>query len=919
MNKLKNTLWSKILCVIFCIIGVLGLIASGLGMRYTYVYENKNQMAEYYNKVIAANYSLYYLSEYENSNHFNPKKTNLNYAIYKNSKMDFEDGEPDLSSKNFEYTNFKEKKESAGADCFKYLQSDHNYSRKAYSLNSLTNILNYSRHWTFGAESMDFTDIADYVMDDRNGIIYAKGENGIYYEVKQFTTVNFKGLKKGVTLADVKAFISRKMNSGSDMNYDEAIHGGVDASDNRKLIFKNEKISDSTESDDDSYAEVGGGTEEEYEDEYEEDEEKNGNSGIYIDYQSLKKFFKTDEVTVAYDKESGSYKDVEDIVEFDDFYNYLMDSECIIFDNGKSVYFLDNIEEKSEEYGTFLEYFIPEMKTLKEDSSAQLKFETLDNDEIYKYPNYSLGSDRIKYMYNLDVRGRDFYWITSSVDTNYPVKDLFWQAKQVINVIFMFQNLYPIFIFIFAGLLICSFTYLMYSAGYDRNGNKNIRAFDKIPFEVVTFFAIIIELTLLLIIYKLIYSFGLKMPEGELMSGIFVLLAAFIIVGLVYCMSQSRKIKTGNFTRYSLVCGIIKKIKEILSQSSRNLPILFKFVSICIVVFLVDIIYIIMVRNRSNSTSAIILWMLLTKIVIAVIFFVAAVQLKILQEAGEKLRNGEYEQPLDTEKLYWEFKKHGDNLNRISEGIGNAVSDKIKSERFRTELITNVSHDIKTPLTSIINYVDLLKTEQEKNGEESLGCETVTEYLEVLERQSARLKKLIQDLIEASKASTGNLPVNMESYKLKVFITQIVGEFQEKLADRQLELITCNDENEAGFEDINVMADGRHLWRVIDNLMNNICKYAMAGSRVYIDIFQKEDKAAVVFKNISACRLNISSEELMERFVRGDTSRNTEGSGLGLSIAQSLAELMDGTLELEVDGDLFKVTLLLKLSDDLTE
>jgi signal transduction histidine kinase len=240
---------------------------------------------------------------------------------------------------------------------------------------------------------------------------------------------------------------------------------------------------------------------------------------------------------------------------------------------------------------------------------------------------------------------------------------------------------------------------------------------------------------------------------------------------------------------------------------------------------------------------------------------------------------------------------HAENINRAGDGVASAVEKQMKSEHFKTELITNVSHDIKTPLTSIINYVDLLQKENPEN-------ETEKEYLEVLARQSARLKKLIEDLMEASKASTGNLAVNFETCDARVLLTQIVGEFEEKTAANQLELIVDNPK-----EALHIRVDSRHIWRVFDNLLGNICKYAQPGTRVYISLVREGGDAVISFKNISKYRLNITSEELMERFVRGDSSRNTEGSGLGLSIAQSLTNLMNGTMELSVDGDLFKVVL----------
>jgi signal transduction histidine kinase len=246
--------------------------------------------------------------------------------------------------------------------------------------------------------------------------------------------------------------------------------------------------------------------------------------------------------------------------------------------------------------------------------------------------------------------------------------------------------------------------------------------------------------------------------------------------------------------------------------------------------------------------------------------------------------------------MLFEFEEHGNNLNKISEGMTKAVEERMKSERFKTELITNVSHDIKTPLTSIINYVDLLEKEE-------LNNDKATEYLEVLDRQSSKLKKLIEDLVEASKASSGNLPVNLEKLDVGVFLTQTVGEFEEKLSIAGIELIIKKPE-----EPVFIMADGRHLWRIVDNLMNNICKYAQPQSRVYVNL-EADANVRITFRNISKYQLNVTGDELMERFVRGDKSRNTEGHGLGLSIAQSLVTLISGKMEIVVDGDLFKVVI----------
>ena len=240
----------------------------------------------------------------------------------------------------------------------------------------------------------------------------------------------------------------------------------------------------------------------------------------------------------------------------------------------------------------------------------------------------------------------------------------------------------------------------------------------------------------------------------------------------------------------------------------------------------------------------------------------------------------------------------------------------MKSERFRTELITNVSHDIKTPLTSIINYVDLLKAD-------NLSEEEKAQYLDVLDRQSGKLKKLIENLIEASKASTGNLTVCPEPCNLNILLAQTAGEFTDKLTQAGLELIIRKQQStpmidpnvdSAELPDLVITADSRHLWRIFDNLMGNICKYSQPGTRVYIDLATADQCAQITFRNTSQYPLEQSTDALLERFVRGDSSRSTQGNGLGLSIAKNLAELMNGTLAVHVDGDLFKVIVTFPLA-----
>ena len=247
-----------------------------------------------------------------------------------------------------------------------------------------------------------------------------------------------------------------------------------------------------------------------------------------------------------------------------------------------------------------------------------------------------------------------------------------------------------------------------------------------------------------------------------------------------------------------------------------------------------------------------------------------------------------------------DYRLFAKDLNSVGESIQIAVEERMKSERLKTALITNVSHDIKTPLTSIINYVDLLSqddaTEEEKK-----------EYLGILAHQSDRLKKLIQDLIDASKASSGAVEVNLSEVDLSTMIGQVSGEYQDKLDAAGLTIVGRNIGGE-----IKVSADTNHLWRVLDNLFVNILKYAMPGTRVYLEAGEEGGMVTLGVSNISKAELGISGDELMERFVRGDASRNTEGSGLGLSIAKSLMERMGGDLRIHVDGDMFKAVLKLK-------
>lgn len=290
-------------------------------------------------------------------------------------------------------------------------------------------------------------------------------------------------------------------------------------------------------------------------------------------------------------------------------------------------------------------------------------------------------------------------------------------------------------------------------------------------------------------------------------------------------------------------------------------------------------------------------WVISRAVLTIVILYLAS-SLRLLQKEGQAIADGQTDykgKPIP--RWLPALKKHEENLQSIQLGIQKAVDEQTRAERMKTELITNVSHDIKTPLTSIVNYVDLLE-------KEDIQPEKAKEYVDVLNRQAARLKKLTEDLVEASKASSGSLPVHLAPTDVNVLLSQLAGDYLEKLEDAQLEPIF----RPAPSQPV-IQADGQLLSRVLGNLFSNICKYAMPGTRVYFESAADENTVSLTFKNISKYELNIPAEELMARFVRGDRSRHTEGSGLGLSIAQSLTELQGGTFRLEIDGDLFKAVV----------
>ena len=523
----------------------------------------------------------------------------------------------------------------------------------------------------------------------------------------------------------------------------------------------------------------------------------------------------------------------------------------------------------------------------KEDASVSYT----THEDYYLDSNYTLwvnmGNTSPKTTYQMVVI------LPQNVGTDWNSTDLYVQANTLLN--FVYSMRYTALVTMFVSFIIgaAAFVFLMCAAGH-RNGTDEIvtTVWDHLWLDVFAVGAVLAEV----FVFYVAAIFLINVDVAYLPFILFVTAVATLCMGwllLLLLLSFSVRVKLGKWWRHTLCYQLFRKIGQFARMIWENIGFLWKVILVMLVLAFFEGIGVLMFFN---SDIALLLW-LLEKLVLYPLVLWYCVQLNQLKNGTEKIAGGEPGYQISTKRMTGIFKEQGEQINHISDGMTHAIEERMKSERFKTELITNVSHDIKTPLTSIINYVDLLEKEELHN-------ETAQEYLEVLERQSSRLKKLIEDLIEASKASTGNLPVHLERLEAGIFMTQTVGEFEEKTKEAGLDLVIEKPETP-----VYIMADSRHFWRVIDNLMNNICKYAQSGTRVYINLEVKEAQVSITFRNTSKYPLNISSDELMERFVRGDASRNTEGSGLGLSIANSLMDLMGGTFRLYVDGDLFKASI----------
>lgn len=484
----------------------------------------------------------------------------------------------------------------------------------------------------------------------------------------------------------------------------------------------------------------------------------------------------------------------------------------------------------------------------------------------------------------------------SAVDADFPVHDSWYVSNKAHRILASLTGSIFYIMPICAVLALILLCFLIAAAGHRANADGVVLSpLDRLPFDLF----LVIASALWAV--PVLFAFEFLTSETYAIYAIAAALAILLVP--VLCMSLATRVKAHCLWKNTLIykaAALFRRYWRSLWHGfislCHKLPLFIKSLLIYGAICAIELICLI---GAYRARELYLIWFI-CRLVLAGLLIAVVLNLQALKRGAKELSSGNLSYKIPTKYMFWEFKNHAEQLNNIGDGLQKAVEARLKDERLKTELITNVSHDIKTPLTSIINYVDLLK-------KEPLNNETAQGYLEILDRQSSRLKKLTEDLVEASKADTGNIPVHLEKTDVSVLLEQVVGEYEERLAAKNLQIVP-DIRSKA-----QIMADGRLLQRILENLLGNVCKYALENTRVYLTCEDDGTEVQISLKNISKYPLNITAEELTERFVRGDTSRNTEGSGLGLSIAKSLSKLQNAQLNIFIDGDLFKAMIRFKI------
>lgn len=527
-----------------------------------------------------------------------------------------------------------------------------------------------------------------------------------------------------------------------------------------------------------------------------------------------------------------------------------------------------------------------------------MEAKTMGNYLIYDLVDKEFGTDINGMADYFFGGGNQMLWpaddmtLIIGIDTELSAEDDIYEASRE------YEQLHPwIKVCIFCGLVslmgwIISLVYLTLATGRRTDEEKiHLNPIDKIKTEILVAAFIFVMAELVILIAKVNSEewavYGIIVASGTV---------SLVIDGLflIFYLSMVRRMKAEMLWETSVACWLERGIRKVFARQKTTVRVLLLFaghMAVCFVLAVGAFYY--------QSVTALVLLLLFSAGECYMILRKAVEQYQI-RLGVEKIRDGALSGKIDIEQLHGEEKSLAEAINNIGEGLLHAVDDSTKNERMKADLITNVSHDIKTPLTSIINYVNLMKLEKIDN-------ERVQGYIKILDEKSQRLKQLTADLVEASKISSGNVKLDMQVIDLVELVYQTSGEFNEKFEQKELTIVTKLPKTA-----VLIRADGRQLYRVIENLYNNVAKYALEKTRVYVDIAYVEEKVVFSIKNVSErslARENSNAGDLTERFIRGDSSRTTEGSGLGLSIAKSLTVLMGGVFDIKVDGDLFKASI----------
>lgn len=583
--------------------------------------------------------------------------------------------------------------------------------------------------------------------------------------------------------------------------------------------------------------------------------------GIYDDYQ--------ENVQIGNKKGRVNYLTT---YEYKNFKYLIIDNKnSVAYTNVEHTMFTDSIEEIKERLAKNSIYWNYEKGNVNT-SIEKLKLEEIRYKSIYK-----------------SIDDAKKFSVYTSLENDLTYYDQYRTNKTVFD---MAQILYKPALYLLPLSIIAVLVLLIMNCFLiglrNENGEVILNAFDKTP--------LLVALIILFILFMIGCGFLIALTSENLtliLSGTAIGAVIGYISFVFFLETIIKRIKSRTLFRNTITYRILRWIKSLITSMTRNANMTVKLILIFIAFGILNII------GFSLSISEPIGIFIL--IAIWVYAFAKMHQWLVryieIKNAINEIYMGNTEVHLDEKRYKGSLNSMAIQVNDIAGGLSNAIQEKLKSERLKTELITNVSHDIKTPLTSIINYVDLLKKEKMPN-------EQAEEYLNILDNKSQRLKRLIEDLVEASKASSGNIKLNIEKLNVNELLKQVSGEFEDKFKSRNLEEVMSLPE-----KNVYINADSRYMYRILENMYSNISKYAMDNTRVYIDVIPNNNRITIQMKNISKEKLNISTEELMQRFVRGDSARNTEGSGLGLSIATSLTTLQGGTFNIYLDGDLYKVII----------